>query len=74
MCTIELHFKHEVLYVTSAMLIKLTARSAIAVVNWSTNWSVYARAAIFSWVQRACKQIGLLEEMINLFHNILKKN
>jgi len=37
MCTMALHFKHEVLYVTSAVLIKLTARFVILVAFWGNS-------------------------------------
>ena len=62
--------------VTLAVFIKLTCRFVILVFcpcSCWPSWSVYARVAIFCWVEISCKQKGVLEEMLILFHNILTK-
>jgi len=59
------------------IFMKLTIWRAI-VVSWErTSWqtsAAYASVAAFCSFRNCCKQKGLLEEMLNLFHNILMKN
>jgi len=60
--------------ITSAVFIKLTARFVILVFISCPRWSAKACVALMCSMHLSCKQKGVLEEMVNLFPNILTKN